>query len=332
MDAIVLVGGQGTRLRPLTARRHKSLVPLLNKPAIGYLFEWLRDSGVKNVVLAIGQHNEDLATAYPEGCDPGFRLRHVMERERLESGGAIRFAVNETGIDDRFLVLNGDVYLDFDLREAERQHEALGADLTLALTRVDDPSSFGVAVLDDRSMITGFVEKPPAGTAPSNLINAGAWIFERRIVDEIPPGAVRVEETLFPSLVERHRPVFGYVMDGLWADIGTPKRYLDLSRALIAARGQCLAANSQIHPAATVRGSSIGAGSTIAAGAVVEDSVLWETVTVGEGARVERSVVADGASIAPNAVLLDVVVGPGASISAGTTLTRGGVVEADVAV
>lgn len=332
MHAIVLVGGQGTRLRPLTARRHKSLVPLLNRPAIEHLFEWLRRSGVNDVVLAIGRMNEDLAEAYPDGEYDGLRIRHVMERERLESGGAIRYAVEQAGISERFVVLNGDVYLDFDFGEALRQHEATQAVLTLALTPVDDPSSFGVAVVDDDSLVTGFVEKPPPGTAPSNLVNAGAWIFERHIVDEIPPGAVRVEETLFPSLVGRRQPVLGFVSDSLWADLGTPARYLALTRKLVAREGQCIDPACNIDPAATIEGSTIGPGTNVAARALVRDSIVWERVTIGEGARVEDSIVADGAAIGPGAVVLDAVVGPGATVEANQHIPAGAIVEADAKV
>lgn len=332
MHAIVLVGGQGTRLRPLTARRHKSLVPLLNRPAIEHLFEWLRRSGIHDVVLAIGRMNEDLAEAYPAGEHNGLRIRHVMERERLESGGAIRYAVEQAGISDRFVVLNGDVYLDFDFGEALRQHEARQAVLTLALTPVEDPSSFGVAVVDEQSLVTGFVEKPPPGTAPSNLVNAGAWIFERRIVDDIPPGAVRVEETLFPSLVGRRQPVFGFVSNSLWADLGTPARYLTLSKELVAHQGQCIDPGCSVDPAATIEGSTVGPGTKVAAGALVRHSVVWERVAIGEGAHVEGSIIGDSTTIGPGASVLDAVIGPGASVGANQQVPAGTIIEADAKV
>lgn len=332
MHAIVLVGGQGTRLRPLTARRHKSLVPLLNRPAIEHLFDWLRRSGVEDVVLAIGRMNEDLAEAYPEGEHRGLRIRHVIEKERLESGGAIRYAVQQAGIEGRFLVLNGDVYLDFDFREALRQHEEAKAALTLVLTPVEDPSSFGVAVVDDESLVTGFVEKPPPGTAPSNLVNAGAWIFERRIVDDIPPGAVRVEETLFPSLVARRQPVLGFVSDSLWADLGTPARYLELSRELVARQGQCIDERARVDRGATVEGSTLGPGTSVAARAIVRDSVVWERVTIEQDAHIEDSILGDGVSIGAGASVVGAVVGPGASVGPESRVAPGTIIEADAKV
>jgi mannose-1-phosphate guanylyltransferase len=327
VDAIILVGGQGTRLRPLTARRHKSLVPVANEPAISYLFAWLRRSGFRRAVLAIGMHNDDLADAFPPGDMQGLELLHVIERQRLESGGAIRNAVEEAGIDDRFLVLNGDVYVDFDFTRALEAHTAANADLTLALTPVDDPSSFGVAVVDGEGIVTGFVEKPPPGTASSNLVNAGAWIFERRLVDEIPPGAVRVEETLFPSLVARRRRVLGYRFEGPWADIGTPQRYLELNRLLVRRAGRAILAPG-VRAVESADESVLGTGCSVGDRAIVRRSVLWEDVRVGAGALVEDSILADGVTVGEGATVIGVVAGAGASIGAGQTLPRGTVLEA----
>ncbi|MDZ7729198.1 MAG: sugar phosphate nucleotidyltransferase [Dehalococcoidia bacterium] len=229
MDAIILVGGQGTRLRPLTAARHKSLVPVCNRPMISYLFDWLERSGFERAVLALGQANEDLAEAFPPGPYGSMRIEHVIERQRLESGGAIRNAVQEAGIDERFLVLNGDIYIDFDFDAAVRAHEDASAELTLALTPVEDPSGFGVAVVNDHGLVTGFVEKPPRGTAPGNLVNAGAWIFERALVDEIPPGAVRVEETLFRRWSRASGTCWATGSKGRGWMIGNPERYRELN-------------------------------------------------------------------------------------------------------
>ncbi|MFN0148135.1 MAG: sugar phosphate nucleotidyltransferase [Dehalococcoidia bacterium] len=328
MDAIVLVGGQGTRLRPLTHTRHKSLVPVCNRPAIEYLFSWLEANGFQRSVLAIGRYNEDLADAYRAGRPGGLEVVLVEETERLESGGGIRNAVEESGIDDRFVVLNGDVFVDFDFAPALRQHIAQEADLTLALHPEDDPSQYGVAVVDELGRVTGFVEKPPLGTAPSNLVNAGVWIFERALVDQIPPGAVRVEETLFPSLVARRRTVLGYQFPGLWADIGTPARYLALNRAILERDSVTVdGPGAIIDPAAQVRASSLGPGSTVAAGARVDGSILWEGVTVAAGAEVEGSILADGVRIGERARVLGAVIGSGAVIAAGVTVPPGTLIE-----
>jgi mannose-1-phosphate guanylyltransferase len=328
MDAVVLVGGQGTRLRPLTATRHKSLVPLCNRPAIAYLFEWLQRSGFERAVLAIGQDNDDLAEAYPSGRAHGIEITQVQERERLESGGAIRHAVRMAGVKGRFVVLNGDVFVDFDFERALAAHEEKQADLTLALYEVDDPSSFGVAVCDGDDMVTGFVEKPPPGTAPSRLVNAGVWIFEPGLVDEIPPGAVRVEETLFPSLVGRRRRVLGYRFEGIWADIGTPARYLALNRALVERQGTGEFADGvKTDPDCRVAGSSLGAGCEIERQACVTGSLLWERVRVGEGAEVTDSILADGVRVGAGARITRAVIGSGARIAEGAIVPAGTSIE-----
>jgi mannose-1-phosphate guanylyltransferase len=318
MDAIILVGGQGTRLRPLTLHRHKSLVPVANRPAIGYLFDWLQKHGVARVVLALGQQNEDLAEAFPPGSVPGLEVVAVFEQMRLESGGAIRNAVAEAGIEERFVVLNGDVYVDFDLGEALAEHEAAQAKLTLALAEVGDPSPFGVAVTDEAGRVTGFVEKPPRAAAPSNKVNAGVWVFEREIVEQIPPGAVRVEETLFPSLVARGRGVYGYNIDGLWADIGTPARYLALNVALA---GQVPAGHAQLHQ------SFAGDGCRLDAESQVEESVLWEGVHIEAGATVRRSVLADGVLVGEGASVEGMVAGRDANVPAGAIVPSGTVLQ-----
>lgn len=328
MDAIVLVGGQGTRLRPLTAARHKSLVPVLNRPAIEHLFDWLRRSGFRRAVLALGQNNDDLAEAFPPGLYDGLELVLVLEHARLESGGAIRNAVAEAGIEGRFTVLNGDVFVDFDFAAALRSHERLAADLTLALYEVPDPSSFGVAVVDGEGLVTGFVEKPPPGTAPSNLINAGVWIFEPGLVAEIPPGPVRVEETLFPSLVARRRRVLGYRFAGIWADIGTPARYLGLHNALLADGRNVVDAGAEVEAGARLLGTAVGAGAMIAASASVSRSILWESVRVSAGATIADSILADGVTVGAGAKVTGAVVGSGATIPPGANVPAGTSVEA----
>lgn len=317
----------GTRLRPLTARRHKSLVPVMNRPAIEYLFDWLERNGIARAVLALGQANEDLAATYPPGRRGSLEIVPVIERERLESGGAIRNAVHAAAIDGRFVVLNGDVFVDFDLRDAIRAHESFGADLTLALHEEPDPSAFGVAVLDDERLVVGFVEKPLPGEAPSNLVNAGVWLFEPGLVDEIPPGAVRVEETLFPSLVARGRRVLGYRFEGPWADLGTPARYLALNDQLLHERN-ALAAGCTVSGHASVAGCSCAKGVSIADNARVSHSILWEDVHVGEGAVIERSVVADSVEVGPGARVIEAVIGSGATIAPGCEVPRGTSVEA----
>lgn len=328
MDAIILVGGQGSRLRPLTLTRHKSLIPVANQPALDHLLDWLGGHGVERAVLAMGQRQDDLVEAYPEGERGSLTIAHVVERERLESGGAIRNAVRSAELEGRFLVLNGDVYVDFNLGSALAAHDEAGARLTLALCRVANPSAFGVAVVDGERRITGFVEKPPPGTAPSDLVNAGVWVFEPELVGEIPPGAVRVEETLFPSLVGRGENVLGYRFEGLWADLGTPGRYLQLSQELASRAGASLVADdAEVAAEARVSSSSLGPGCGVEGGASVTGSVLWEDVRVEAGADVHDSILADGVTIGTRAVVRGAVLGRGASVAGGVRLRPGEIVE-----
>jgi len=302
-------------------------VPLLNRPAIEYLFEWLERSGFDRVVLALGQANEDLATAYPAGQRGRLEIIPILERERLESGGAIRNAVKTAGIAGRFAVLNGDVYVDFDFAPALAAHIEREADLTMALKALPDPSQFGVAVTDGTGLITGFVEKPPPGTAPSNLVNAGVWIFEPGLVEEIPSGAVRVEETLFPSLVARRRTVLGHQFSGTWADLGTPARYLQVSKELLGTRNE-IAPGVKLSATGSLSGSAIGMSSQLQMGTTVQNSILWENVTVSAGAQVIDSILADNVFVGTGAVLQGVVAGRGAQIGAGVVLPPGTSIEA----
>lgn len=327
MDAIILAGGRGTRLRPLTLTRHKSLIPVANRPAIDHLLDWLARSGVERVVLALGQHQEDLAEACPEGMRGPLAVAHVHERERLESGGAIRHAVRAAGVEGRFLVLNGDIHAGFDLAAALDAHARAGARLTLALHAVPDPSAFGVAVVDAASRVTGFVEKPPPGEAPGDLVNAGVWVFEPDLVGEIPPGPVRVEETLFPSLVGKGANVLGHRFEGPWADLGTPARYLALSRLLARrAGGALVAGGAAIDAGATLDESAVGAGAVVGR-ACLSRSILWEDVRVEHGASVSDSILADGVTVGAGAVVRGAVLGRGATAAAGARLAPGAVVQ-----
>ncbi len=327
MDAIVLVGGEGTRLRPLTLTRHKSLIPIANRPAIAYLFDWLRGAGLGRIILALGRGSKDLARAFPARDLEGVELVHVFESQRLESGGAIRNAVREVGVEGRFVVVNGDIYVDFSLAELLKAHCFAAAELTIALCVHDDPTGFGVAVVDGGGMVSKFVEKPPPGAAPSRLVNAGVWLFEQALVGEIPAGPVRVEETLFPALVAQDRKVLGFTFDGTWADLGTPERYLALNRRLLESGragqgGVALAADVQSTGADVYR-SSVGSGSHLGRGSRVSASVLWEEVEVGAEATITESILADGVRVGAGARVEGAVVGSRAHIAAGARVAPG---------
>lgn len=318
MDAVLLVGGEGTRLRPLTRTRHKSLVPVANRPALAWLLERLAQAGVTRAVLALGKGGEGLASA---AAAPGLSpipVELVVEGEPLGSGGAIRNAVRQAGVQGRFLVANGDVFCGFDLRPFVDAHVERRAELTIVLVELPDPTGYGVAEVTEEGWVRRFVEKPPPRGRGRALVNAGVWIFEPELVAEIPAGAVRVEETLFPTLVAAGRHVLGAVASGLWADLGTPERYLALHRHLLAERN-ALAAGVEVAPGAVVERSALGARCRVGAAASVKGSVLWEDVEVGAGAVVEESILADGVRVGEGAVVRGSVLGAGAKVAAGAT-------------
>jgi mannose-1-phosphate guanylyltransferase len=336
MLAIILVGGEGTRLRPLTYRTPKSMVPVLGRPFIGYVLEHLARHGITNVVLAMSRSAlAGQIEAYVLGrsaVSPA--VAFSWEDEPLGSGGAIKLAERYVG--ETFVVLNGDIYTDLDLTAMLAEHRRNGATVSISLTSVEDPSAFGVVDLEDHGQITRFVEKPPREEAPSNWINAGTWIFEPRALAHIPPGMhTMVERELFPQLIERGEPVFGYRSDAYWVDIGTPERYLGLNLDL-ARRGLAEAAGlrlldrpggglwhgeeARISDGAEIRGVSVaGRSCVIGRGATVEGSLLWDGVTIEDGAGVAGSILADGAGAGAGSRLSNAVIAHTARVATGAT-------------
>ena len=325
MKAIILVGGRGTRLRPLTPRTPKQLVPILNRPLLEYLLRRLQLHGVRDVTLAMTAPDEAIEDAFGDGAHLGLNIERVYEGEPLGSGGAI--ATCAEGWDEPFLVCNGDLVCDINLGAMIEAHRARAAELSIALYEVDDPSRFGVVALDgDR--ITRFVEKPPATEAPSNLINAGVWLFEPHVARELDATRFnRVEDELFPGMAEGGRAIVGFRHYGYWADVGTSAAYLQTNIDLLRGDAPALAAEgfpALLGTGATVAASAMlglgvvaGAECRIGPGALVTSSVLWDGVHIGEGARVDRCVLASGARVGAGAVLDGAVLGHGAEVAAG---------------
>ena len=329
MDAIVLAGGEGTRLRPLTEQRPKGLAPILGRPLLGLLLDQLSRHGVERVVLALTRGPGSAAIVDALEDDPtlggtrsrnssGIELRFAFEETPLGSGGAIANAAALLGdTSNPVLICNGDLVSDLDLRAMLASHLEQQSELTIALCEVAEPSRFGVAALDAAGRITTFVEKPPAGTEPSNLANAGFWLFSNSLIAAMDGRAFnRVEDVLFPDLVKAGRAVLGWRHRGYWRDVGTPEAYREaVMDALDRGNPQAAAMNwldpsAQIEAGATVDHSAIEARSTIEAGASVRDSVLWEDVRVGAGARVTRSVLGSGFDVPAGAVIVDACLVP----------------------
>jgi mannose-1-phosphate guanylyltransferase len=339
MDAIVLVGGQGTRLRPLTLTTPKPMLPAGGVPFLSHLLIRARDAGVDHVVLSTSYRPEVFSAYYGDGSALGLDLEYVTEEVPLGTGGGIRNVVGRlrAGADEPVLVFNGDVLSGLDLPALLRAHETAAAEVTLYLTRVEDPRAFGLVPTDPAGRVTAFLEKP---TRPEEIVtdqvNAGCYVFRRRVLEQIPAGrAVSVERETFPGLLERGADVRGHVDTSYWLDLGTPAAFVrgsaDLvlgeiaSGALPGPPGPSLVADgSRVEPTALVSGgTSVGAGARIAKGAEVEASVLLDGAVVGEGAVVRRSVVGAGAVVGPGAVLEDAVVGDRAQVGARCELLAG---------
>jgi mannose-1-phosphate guanylyltransferase len=324
MQAVILVGGEGTRLRPLTSRQPKPVITLVDRPFLVYMLEWLRGHGVQDVILSCGFEPTKVREALGDGEALGLELRYVVEPEPRGTAGALKYADEQVGLDERFLMLNGDVLTDVDVTAQLAQHEATGAVGTLGLVPVDDPSAYGLVLCDPAHAVTGFLEKP----APSQLdgidryyISAGIYVLQRSVLDMIDSGRnVSIEREVWPALVGHG--LHGSHADGAyWMDIGTPERYLQGTFDIL---------EGNVRTAAVER---IGAGVTIAGGAHVGDLVvLGSGVTIGEGARVERSVVLDGVTVGAGAELTDCIVAAGAAIAEGAVVRGGAVIGEGVRV
>src|SRR4051794_28410565 len=287
MQALVLVGGEGTRLRPLTSTVPKPVVPLVDRPFIVYMLEWLHAHGVDDVVMSCGFLATSVRNVLGDGSRYGLRLRFVEEEEPLGTAGALKHA--ESLLDERFLMLNGDVLTDIDLSAQLAQHERTGARATLALVPVEDPSAYGLVRTDADGSVRGFLEKPAADEIDTNLISAGAYVLERGVVDLIEPGrAVSIEREVWPQLVGAG--LFAYASEAYWLDIGTPERYLQATFDII--EGIVRTAAGPRPDAVLGRDCEIDDSAHV--GRLV---VLGDGVRVGPHSRLERCVVLQGTDI-----------------------------------
>ncbi len=342
MQAVILVGGEGTRLRPLTSTVPKPVVPLVDRPFIAYMLEWLKRHGVEDVVLSCGFLATSVRNVLGDGSGYGLRLRYVEEPEPRGTAGALKYA--EPLLDERFLMLNGDVLSDLDLSSQLEQHERTGARGTLALVPVPDPTGYGLVSLDEDGSVREFVEKPSAdAVVDTNLISAGAYVLERSVLELIPSERnVSIEREVWPELVGAG--LYGFAADAYWLDIGTPARYLQgtfdiiegnvqtavmerLGDTYMAVDPDVQAAGRIVPPAVVDRGCKIAAGAHV--GSLV---VLGPGVSVGAGASIERSVVLHGSEIGPGCTVRGSIVGAGARIGEGTEISGGAVLGEGVTV
>ena len=351
MQALILAGGEGTRLRPLTSTVPKPVVPLVDRPFLVYMIEWLRGHGVDDVILACGFMADRVRSVLGDGSALGVRLRYIDEPRPLGTGGALKHA--EELLDERFFMLNGDILTDMDLTAQLRQHEESGARATLALMAVDDPSAYGLVRLDDSLAVREFVEKPSPDEAGTCLINAGAYILQRDVLDGMAPAGTKIsiEREVFPALVANG--LFGYAASGYWMDIGTPERYLqatfeilegdvhtEVGRAVAAAGGvlrhggngagvvhgpALVGSECELHDQAHVGARTVlGSGVKVGSGAHIDNSVVLDGTTVGAGTRISGSIVGPEVTIGEHCRIEGrVMLGRGVSIGSGNTLLEG---------
>jgi NDP-sugar pyrophosphorylase family protein len=346
IQAVILAGGLGTRLRPLTLDRPKPVVPLLNVPFLSYQLGLLRAHGVRDVILSVSHRPEVIRATMGREPLGELQLRDVVEQDPLGTAGGVRNAADL--VEGRVVVLNGDILTDLDLSAMLAAHEARGASASIYLTPVENPTAYGLVELAKDGRVRRFLEKPTWDEVTTNTVNAGVYVLERELLELIPKGEPHsIEREFFPMLLERGVPFYGFVSAGYWLDIGTPAKYLQAQLDLLARRlrGHVEPAGrerpegwidptSTIAPSAQLRGPVaigaachveadavvgpgvvLGAGCRIGAGAQVETAVLWEEVTVGAAARLSGCVIGRGASIGAHARVT-----PGAVLGDGTRL------------
>ncbi|WP_308358615.1 NDP-sugar synthase [Streptomyces cucumeris] len=338
-EAILLVGGKGTRLRPMTVHTPKPMVPAAGVPFLTHQLARARAAGVEHIVLATSYLAEVFEPYFGDGSSLGLHLEYVTEEEPLGTGGAIRNVASRlrSGPDDPVLIFNGDILTGLDIRALVDTHRTTGADVSLHLTRVSDPRAFGLVPTDAEGRVTAFLEKPQTPEEiVTDQINAGAYVFNRSVIDAIPADRpVSVERETFPGLLEAGAHLQGMVDSTYWLDLGTPQAFVRGSADLVLGRapspavpGRCgerlvLESASVADDAKLSGGTVIGPRARVGAGARIEGSAVLEGAIVEEGAQVRDSLVGAGARIGARTVLQGAVIGDGARVGADNELHDG---------
>jgi NDP-sugar pyrophosphorylase family protein len=343
--AVVLVGGEGTRLRPLTLTTPKQMLPIVGAAMIERVLGHLAGHGIDHAVLSLGHLPDAFVGAYPDGTAAGVALSYAVEPEPLDTAGAIRFAAGHAGLDETFVVVNGDILTDLDVGALVRFHLDRGAEGTIALHPVADPSAFGVVSTDDHGQVTAFVEKPPRGQSPTNLINAGTYVLEPSVLARVPlRRRVSIERETFPAMVADGR-LYARADESYWLDAGTAAAYVQAHRDLLNGRrggvpspGARLVANgvwatgSPLLNGMVTGPTWVGDRACVAEGSAVGASALGPGCVVEAGASVRGSVLLAGARVAAGASVDGSVLGPGATVGERCEIRPLSVIGADVVV
>lgn len=362
MKALILVGGKATRLEPLTINTPKAMVPVLNTPFLEYLIRHLARHQIRDIILASGHLLHPIEGYLGDGSQFGVSLKYSIEDIPLGSAGAAKLA--EKYLDETFLVLNGDIFSDMDFTAMLDIHREKKAKVTIALTPVDDPTSFGLVDTDTQGRVTRFLEKPKPEEVTTNMINAGAWFVEPNVLTLVPPQTfVSFERNVFPQLLEQGDPFYSYHFSGYWMDMGTPDKYLQLHRDLLAGKSSHYIPNQsnevitgepcEIHPTAQIGGPAvIGANCTIGSQvkligpvvigdectimerSVIEDSVIWRNVRLEPQAQIKTSILANNCHLNAECLIEDsvladnVIVASGIKLKPGSRIKSGTVIKA----
>ena len=349
LKAVILVGGQGTRLRPLTYNTPKPMVPVLNVPFLEYVIRNLKEHHITEIVMAQFYLPHSMREYFGDGSKLGVHLYYVMEENPLGSAGAVKNV--EDFLDCTFFVLNGDIFHNRDLTAVLKYHRRHRAKATIVLTPVANPTLYGVVETDKRNKVKRFTEKPKPEEVKTNMINAGTWVVEPEILQRIPPDTrISFERDLFPQILADGLPFYAYPTDNYWMDTGTPENYLQLHRDLLSGKYDgykpendvSIGKGSKIHPTVKFKGKVIiGDNCKIASGAkftgpvvigpnckigedtAISDSVVWHDVTIGKGVRISGSVLADNCKIGDGCSLGDAVLGDHVTVNDGVKLKKG---------
>jgi mannose-1-phosphate guanylyltransferase len=346
MKAVILVGGEATRLRPLTCNTPKMMVPVLNRHFFEHLVDYLKTHNIIEIILAVGKSSKQVQDYFGDGSKLGVRIVYSIEDFPLGTAGAVKNA--ERFLNDSFFVFNGDVFTDIDLSAMMRLHLKNKAIVSLALTPVDNPTIYGVVETDIQGRVKRFVEKPSWDKVTTNMINAGIYILEPDILSYITPNIFSMfERDVFPLLVEKRWSVYGYPFQDYWIDIGTPDKYLKLQHDLlyryVGNKGIKFEGDSFVHSSAQIDGPAVvgetcfidrnsiirgptvlGARCRVGEGAVIEGAILWQDCRIGSGASLRNCLVASRCHIGEESQILDgCILGDDVRVEKGNKLSNG---------
>jgi len=346
LKAVILVGGEGTRLRPLTLSVPKAMVPIVNRPFLAHMVDYLKCHGIDDIILAMGYLPDPIQSHFGDGGSLNVRLTYIIEDSAMGTAGAVKNV--EEHIDDVFFVFNGDTFTDIDLTRMLELHRSQKAQVTIALTPVEDPTVYGVVDTDGNGRVQRFFEKPSRDQVTTNMVNAGAYILEPEVLDLIPRGEhFMFERGVFPQLLDRGDAIYGYKSEAYWIDIGTPQKYLRVNHDLLSGKvrghfaGELVGdrlwvePGSDIHPRAVLEGpvavgkdcvigpgsrvkgpAVIGSGCIVGTESDIEGAVIWPNTRIGGEASLKGCIIAE-----------DVNIGDGSRIPEGCVLGRGVTVE-----